>query len=56
MNALEVTPLQRDRARFSGALTLLGKHVYGGTVSAKEKTRRRAANRVAKHSRKANRA
>lgn len=37
------------------ALNESGRHIYGGTVSAGEKNRRRAANRVAKKSRKANR-
>lgn len=37
------------------SLTRKGKHVYAGTVSAKEKARRRAANRVAAESRKVNR-
>lgn len=33
----------------------LGKHIYGGTVSSKEKARRRAAGKVAKAQRKINR-
>ncbi len=37
------------------ALNTLGKHVYAGTVSRKEKLRRRAANKVARASRRANR-
>jgi hypothetical protein len=37
------------------ALGKLGKHVYGGTVSHAEKTRRRAANRTARASRRINR-
>lgn len=34
---------------------LQAKHVYAGTVPAAEKTRRRAANKVARKSRRANR-
>jgi len=37
------------------ALQSTGKHVYAGTVPAHVKARRRAANKVAKASRKANR-
>ena len=37
------------------ALGNRGKHVYGGTVSRAEKTRRRASNKVARASRRANR-
>jgi hypothetical protein len=37
------------------ALGKLGKHVYGGTVSHAEKTRRRAANKTARASRRINR-
>jgi hypothetical protein len=37
------------------ALGKLGKHVYGGTVSHAEKTRRRAAGKVAGQSRRINR-
>jgi hypothetical protein len=37
------------------ALGKRGKHVYGGTVSHAEKTRRRAANKTARASRRANR-
>lgn len=37
------------------ALNVLGKHVYAGTVSAEEKAKRRAKNKVARASRKANR-
>lgn len=37
------------------ALKWTGRHVYAGTVPAHVKARRRAANRVAKASRKANR-
>ena len=55
LDALETTPEQGRSARFLVALTRLGKHTYGGTVPAKEKARRRAKNRVAKRSRKANR-
>lgn len=38
------------------ALGKLGKHVYGGTVSHAEKTRRRASNKAARASRRINRA
>lgn len=37
------------------ALTIKGKHVYGGTVGYHERLRRRARNRVARASRKRNR-
>jgi hypothetical protein len=37
------------------ALNVLGKHVYGGTVSLKAKARRRSLSRRQKASRKANR-
>ena len=37
------------------ALGKLNKHVYAGTVSHAEKTRRRASNKVARASRRANR-
>lgn len=36
-------------------MALQGKHVYQGTVAPAEKARRRAANRVARKSRRANR-
>lgn len=36
-------------------MALQGKHVYSGTVSEAEKARRRAANKVARKSRKNNR-
>lgn len=38
------------------ALGKLGKHVYGGTVAHAEKQHRRTANRVARRSRRINRA
>ncbi len=37
------------------ALNLKQSHIYGGTVSAKEKARRRAKNKVARASRRRNR-
>ncbi len=37
------------------AMNTMGKHVYAGTVSPKEKARRRAANKVARISRRHNR-
>jgi len=36
-------------------LNRLGKHVYGGTVTAEEKARRRKANKTARLSRRKNR-
>ena len=36
-------------------LNSTGRHVYGGTVSHAEKSRRRAANKIARRSRRANR-
>ena len=38
-----------------GALNQTGKHIYAGTVSAKVVARRRAANKVARQSRRVNR-
>jgi hypothetical protein len=43
------------QSRILLALNQTGKHIYGGTVTAKEKARRRAANKVARMSRRANR-
>lgn len=37
------------------ALNVLNRHVYAGTVSDKTKAKRRAANKVARQSRRANR-
>lgn len=37
------------------ALNKLNRHIYGGTVTAAEKTKRRKANRVASASRRTNR-
>ena len=48
----EVNPYQ---FRILLGLNRLGKHVYGGTVEASEKARRRAANKVARVSRRQNR-
>lgn len=42
-------------ARLLYALNHSGKHIYAGTVPAAEKARRRAANRVARKSRRINR-
>lgn len=50
------TPVADDRGlAILMALGKFGKHVYGGTVSHAEKTRRRAANKVARASRQVNR-
>lgn len=37
------------------ALNATGKHIYEGTVSAAEKAKRRARNKIARRSRRANR-
>lgn len=50
---IEMTSYQRE---ILFALNRLGKQVYEGTVSSKERKRRRAANRVARASRRNNRA
>lgn len=56
--SLRPTPKQEENADFALALTrmyaLRGGHVYEGTVRAKVKARRRAANRVAGRSRRVN--
>lgn len=41
--------------RILTALNALGKHVYGGTVTAVEKAKRRAKNKVARKSKGVNR-
>lgn len=38
-----------------GALNKTGRHIYAGTVTAADKAKRRAANKVARASRRANR-
>lgn len=48
---LPLTP----RQNMLWALNILNRHVYGGTVPAKEIKRRRAANKVARVSRRTNR-
>ena len=48
----EVNPYQ---FRILLGLNRTGKHIYAGTVSASEKARRRAANKVARVSRRQNR-
>lgn len=63
--ARPMTPGERMRLQMTAALTETStrrpslfngpKHVYAGTVSAKTKAKRRAANRVARVSRRANR-
>lgn len=53
VDMIEMTPYQRE---ILFALNRLGKHVYEGTVPSKERKRRRAANRVARASRRNNRA
>lgn len=45
----------QDQLQVLVALTRLNKHVYAGTVTAKEKSRRRAKNKVARKSRRENR-
>lgn len=42
-------------ARMTLALNTTGKHIYGGTVPGHVKARRRAANKVARASRRRNR-
>lgn len=57
--ALEVTPKQQELGIFGYVLNLryrqIGGTMYTGTVSLREKARRRERNRVARQSRKANR-
>lgn len=48
-------PVTSNQQLILVALTSTGKHVYAGTVSAKEKARCRAANKVAGKSRRKNR-
>lgn len=52
---LTPTPAQDLNARFLLALDRLAGQVYQGTVPAKVKAKRRAANRVARRSRRVNR-
>ncbi len=64
---MSINPFNDDIARIAAGhrfsfgfailrgLNRLGKHVYAGTVPAAEVARRRAKNKVAKASRKANR-
>ena len=47
-------PSKASRAMLA-ALNRSGKHIYAGTVPAAEVARRRAANKVARRSRRANR-
>ena len=57
VEAARIEQGERIRARLVRSISLhrKGKHVYAGTVTAKEKARRRAAEKIAKASRKANR-
>ena len=52
----ELLAHRRDQIIMLVALTKMGKHVYGGTVSKKEIAERRAKGRVAKQGRKRGRA
>lgn len=45
----------RDQLQILVALTKLDKHVYAGTVTEKEKSRRRVKNKMARKSRRENR-
>ena len=51
----ELTPTQKLQRAILIQLNQTGKHIYGGTVPAKVVAQRRAANKRAKASRRANR-
>ena len=51
----EMTPTQKLQRAILIQLNQTGKHIYGGTVPAKVVAQRRAANKRAKASRRANR-
>lgn len=56
MNETSTDPWETNYGRaVLAALNVLGKHVYGGTADAGKVARRRAKNRVARRSRRANR-